>query len=519
MQVKIAKVWNGSEWVSVAPQDKGASTFENNLSKVRDYVLEEIFTQSGTWTPIDGITEVQVECWGGGGGGGGMSGSPRGASGGGGGAYARKKITVIPGNTYTYTVGAAGTAGGASNGNGGNGGDTYWHDGLEVKAAGGKGGQGNHTSAGGLGGSTDDSLGSVKYSGGKGGNASTIPDGSDGTAGTGGGGAGSIQNGSNGVNGTSNGIQLGGSGGIQHGGKGGDNTGSNVQGGNPGSNYGGGGSGARRITGSHAGGAGAPGLIRIRYEVVEWMEPEVLTTIQRMTTKPSPSDLKDYDDLIKSVKTGQGLALGVDNLSTKLKAFYINAAHDKEAQKLNWSQNLHDKTEVGTTIFTAYRGIKSNGSSYNNLNLVPTDTSRKTLGGYLVEDVDAAVFAMGRKDSSNRGIWLQFNTTNAARGERNLQVSGGPSGIKRHNCVRRLLDGVTIELWVNGVLVDTDTPDTNINYAWGLTELAANENGSIGGYLQSNLAFTYYTQAVELDIPALHTSLKAYLINKGITGL
>src|SRR5438874_1005904 len=73
------------------------------------------FTANGTWTAPAGLTSITVECWGGGGGGGGGGTVNLAAGGGGGGGgYARSVVTVVPGNTYTVTVGAAGTAGAAA---------------------------------------------------------------------------------------------------------------------------------------------------------------------------------------------------------------------------------------------------------------------------------------------------------------------------------------------------------------------------------------------------------------------
>lgn len=81
----------------------------------------ETFTTAGTftngWTAPVGVTSVTAETWGGGGGsGGGTSTTLPGGSGGGGGAYASKVISVTPGNSYTYVVGAAGLKDGGTAG-------------------------------------------------------------------------------------------------------------------------------------------------------------------------------------------------------------------------------------------------------------------------------------------------------------------------------------------------------------------------------------------------------------------
>jgi hypothetical protein len=65
------------------------------------------FTSSGSWTCPDGVYSVEALCVGGGGGG--SSGYS-----GGGGAVVRRRIPVVPGTTYTLTIGAGGSAGSSS---------------------------------------------------------------------------------------------------------------------------------------------------------------------------------------------------------------------------------------------------------------------------------------------------------------------------------------------------------------------------------------------------------------------
>ena len=81
-------------------------------------------TSSGSWTAPAGVTSVTVEVWGGGGAGGGQDQGSDGGGGGGGGGYSKKNtVTVIPGNSYTVSVGAGGA--GVTSGTGGSGGDSY----------------------------------------------------------------------------------------------------------------------------------------------------------------------------------------------------------------------------------------------------------------------------------------------------------------------------------------------------------------------------------------------------------
>ncbi len=95
-----------------------------------------------TFTVPDGVYRVLAECWGAGGGGGGAGsgGSAAAGSGGGGGAYARKWISVTPGQVLNVIVGAGGSGGSSSGGNGGNAGSSSV--GGVVSAVGGSAGTG-----------------------------------------------------------------------------------------------------------------------------------------------------------------------------------------------------------------------------------------------------------------------------------------------------------------------------------------------------------------------------------------
>ena len=222
----------------------------------------DTFTSSGTWTAPAGVTSVDVEVWGGGGGGGGGEGdNSDGGGGGGGGAYSRTtSITVVPGTTYTVTVGAAGTAG-ATNGTGGAGGDSWFINTSTILAKGGTGGSAPVSDAGGVagtGGSAAAGVGSIKFSGGDGG---TGRNSSTGRGGPGGSSAGTAANGTNGPDPWSTCTAAAAPTGGGIGGDGGCNN--SEDGFAPASGNGGGGGGAaERDT---AGGAGAPGLVNITY--------------------------------------------------------------------------------------------------------------------------------------------------------------------------------------------------------------------------------------------------------------
>lgn len=223
------------------------------------------FTNPGTWTwtAPAGVTSVTVEAWGGGGGGGRATGNPARGGGGAGGQYAKRVVSVTPGQSYTVVVGAGGAGGSSSTGgNGMAGGDSSFGSGLVVA----KGGAGGAvapdcgTAAAGLG-STAGGVGDVIYPGGDGspGGSSLIVFCLGMSGGAGGGGAGSTGPGGD-ASGTTGGT------GTPVGGGNGANARTNRGDGYNGQVRGGGGSGGNANNASDQdGGNGARGEIIITY--------------------------------------------------------------------------------------------------------------------------------------------------------------------------------------------------------------------------------------------------------------
>ena len=73
-----------------------------------------MFTSSGTWIAPTGVTWIKLRLLGGGGAGGSVTGTYQSCGGGGAGGYVEGYTQVVPGNSYTYAIGAGG-----ANGNGG----------------------------------------------------------------------------------------------------------------------------------------------------------------------------------------------------------------------------------------------------------------------------------------------------------------------------------------------------------------------------------------------------------------
>ncbi|WP_445454062.1 choice-of-anchor D domain-containing protein [Flavobacterium sp. 25HG05S-40] len=205
----------------------------------------QTYSSNGTFIAPAGVTSIQVEAYGGGGGGarGGSSNRHGGGGGGGGGYTLNSSVTVIPGTSYTITIGNGGN--GSSSGNGSNGTTTTATFGATtINATGGAGGT-RHAS-GGAGGAG----GAGTKAGGTGGT------GTNSGSGGGGGAGGTISAGSSGT------VASGGAGGGGMAGNGGNGTTSNNASGSNGTNYGAGGGGGTRTSG---GGNGAGGYMVITY--------------------------------------------------------------------------------------------------------------------------------------------------------------------------------------------------------------------------------------------------------------
>jgi len=213
-------------------------------------VQTQVFTSNGAFPVPSGVTSITIEAWGGGGRGGRRT-TTGNSGGGGGGAYSRSVISVIPGQSYSFVVGAGSSttsAGGTSR--------FYLNSGSDLVRALGGNSSGENSGLGATGGLASEGVGDVRYSGGKGADG-----GSNGGGGGSSSGSGSNGNNASGTNGAVPPID---------GGRGGD--GAVEDNGGNGQVPGGGGGGGRRyfvfiFPVTLTSGNGADGQIRITYTV------------------------------------------------------------------------------------------------------------------------------------------------------------------------------------------------------------------------------------------------------------
>ncbi len=232
---------------------------------------------SGTWVVPCNVSSITVDVYGAGGGGGGGGGgsngglfNTRGGGGGGGGGYTRITINVVPGSSFTYSIGAGGCGGsGGSDGQSGNNGTTGGNSTFSGTAQGGT--PVNLVANGGVRGTPGSGTGGSPGNGGAGGTAS------GGTTNT---------TGSNGVNGSGGNGGAGGAGAGPAGGAGGASTNA------PGNPYGGGGAGG----GDSPGGAGAAGGILITYvTTVPLPATPVISSTPPTCLAAGTSTISNYD--------------------------------------------------------------------------------------------------------------------------------------------------------------------------------------------------------------------------------
>lgn len=301
------------------------------------------YNANGTWTAPTNLKNntVKVEVWGGGGGGALSNNANTGASGGGGGAYSVKNVTVVPGNTYSFNVGANGLGGSNNTSRSGQAGGWSGFNANEVYAEGGKGGVGGPGNAGGAGGDANNGVGDTKYSGGAGYTVAvnTKPGGGGGAAGG---------NAAAGNNATS---QTGatGAGGGGNGGNGGNNNTAGNDGSLPG---GGGGGSGNRTTGTKLGGTGSTGLV-----IITW-------------TTPTFNDWRQ--DVINGLNSAQSEQYGWQNeVRAKIPVTDVVRSNNTVATITLSAEAAYDITaqEVITAILPG--GIVTSG---NNINVTPTFT-------------------------------------------------------------------------------------------------------------------------------------------------
>ena len=414
----------------------------------------------GTWTvPSDvNVTSVTFEAWGGGGAGGyaySTNSLIRATGGGGGGAYAKVTVDNPTANeVFNITVGKGGHATGSYTetpdiSDGGN--SVVTRGGNEIlKAVGGKTVTGYKNGDGGMGGSKDACIGTVKYSGGNGADACPGLLGAWSTSGGGGGGAGTSANGGNGGTEevfcvictycTQYNVESAGAGGAGNpngnGGVGkktrifsGDGW-VNIQGGN-GQNYGGGGGGSisgHISAGDANGGQGGDGIVIITYTysvqsiTVEDAEEYLCSNATGYTSYNIPLNIQTSGFQVKDANPNN---IGYDNIVAETGLDYTTPTISYNQDLATWyiSGQFRNNTNNTLTLTIPATALAPSGTVWDEYT-VTIHAYGKLDGGLIqknqylcyqqeVSQLVNVVSATGGKNSANPTYqWSYSNTYN-----------------------------------------------------------------------------------------------------------
>lgn len=222
----------------------------------------------------------------------------------------------------------------------------------------------------------------------------------------------------------------------------------------------------------------APGWTQPVYSIYE-AQPETDALVARMAVPPSAERKKLIDDLILELKSW--------GIWPKLDLFYVMAAHDAQAARLNWASASFDLTPNGAPAFLADRGY-SGGTN-----------------AYLATGYNPAVHGVHyTRDSAHIGAW---NLTDRAAG--NI-IPGGVSMTTSLQCavVPRSAGDV---VWIN--VNDSGAALGSVTRADGLT-LGTRLDGSSRSNFRNNLLLGT-AAAASIAVPSVPLDLLCWNVNGG----
>jgi hypothetical protein len=444
----------------------------NNISLTGGTI--QSFTTTGTtsWTAPAGVTQVNYLVVAGGAGGGGGTNAASGASGSGGGAggLLQGQLTVVPGNSYTVTVGAGGAAGIATS-QGGAGGNSVF---SSLTAIGGGGGGAGHLytpapsagfgvsggSGGGSGGSTgttDATFGTGTSGQGNNGGTNTA-NGNNSRAGNGGGGAGSVGGNSiqntppgaagaglaSSITGSSLTYAVGGAGAPW-------NTGGTGASGAANTGNGGAGGTGDASGGAYSGGAGGSGIVIISYGA--GVTYDSMTDVPTLTSATAANYA-----VINPLVVSSANALSNGNLT------YVSSAAGNRTVTLNGSFKQYGELTIGSGNLSAFGLATSTADLTQNPGIT-------NVGLYGIYDNSGGFFLI------SNGTTITSIATQTSAGvvfQLAYDAAGGKLWIGRNN------------VWYDSALGTTGNPSAGTNPT--LSGLAANLFMFVGS---GNFSTTY----------------------------
>lgn len=261
-------------------------------------------------------------------------------------------------------------------------------------------------------------------------------------------------------------------------------------------------------------------------------EPEAELAFSRMGSPPDNTEKTNLSNLIRDVKTNQGLNSGELCMANLFGTFYIRATTDANNGLINYAQTNFDATAVNSPTFTTNLGYKSNGtSSYINWNFKPAVHSKSQVAefqafAYVVEDVTGGnKVALGVRQTTPSTITtfriipesgtsttavnvaatsaISISSVTDTRGYYSGEKTGGTTTTVRRNTT-----------------TNSGTQSAQSFISHDVYELATNVgSSSVEHYLDATVAISGWGSYL-IDDVALRTVLRNWLINvKGVSGI
>jgi hypothetical protein len=199
------------------------------------------------------------------------------------------------------------------------------------------------------------------------------------------------------------------------------------------------------------------------------LDPDAVTLIAAMTTTPDAARQQLISDHI--------VALKADGVWSQLDIYYILAAHDTQASRLNWkSPGDFTLTANGTITFTVDRGWQGDGSTgYLNTGWIPAThgvnyaLDDASFGVYSRTDTDQSSEDGGCRDAANTNVLAvatkAANQAFARINQDGAAISGASVSSAGLFAVRRASTAVTLLRNGGGLLSGTVVSTSRPNYS------------------------------------------------------
>jgi hypothetical protein len=243
------------------------------------------------------------------------------------------------------------------------------------------------------------------------------------------------------------------------------------------------------------------------------LSSETRSLVDAMTVKPTSTRMRRIDRVIRGLKQS--------GVWDKLDVFYMLAAHDEQAGRLNWKRpGTYTASAVSSPTFTTDRGFAGDG-----------------LASYLDTGWGSSVGTNYLRDSSHMGVWcttdvsgtsVAFGTGGANINPRNAGNMSTRSQSVASNAALPAATSIGYSSWSRRVSTEYDVYKNGADIgtvsvasstgtaATTFTIGASNTAGTIGNFDTRQIAAAHTGGALsDAEMAALYSSLLAYLQGVG----